>query len=50
MTQADQVREWGGKHVQVREEEDEEMREREVVKAREEAWLGRCIQLPGKAK
>lgn len=43
MTQADQVGEWGGKRVQVREEEDEEMRERE-------AWLGRCIQLPGKAK
>ena len=29
MTQADQVGEWGGKRVQVREEEDEEMRERE---------------------
>lgn len=50
MTQADQVGEWGGKHVQVRKEEDEEMREREAVEAREKAWLGRCIQLPGKAK
>lgn len=50
MTQADQVGEWGGKHVQVQKEEDEEMREREAVEAQEEAWLGRCIQLPGEAK